>query len=734
MENNNSHEILINKSEFESKINFREHHIENENEDNNKNKNNINFNFNSNNMNISSCPKIYIVAGLLYGDEGKGTTVDYLSFNLNTNLIVRYGGGPQAAHHVVLPDGLNTFHCFSQLSSGSFNLNCKTLLSKFMFVNPITLLKEIEIFSTKGIMKDIIYKNLKIDKNCFIVTPYHKLINYTKEILRKKNNHGSTGLGVGNAIDEAMYANKTFFPKAEICWEKEKLISLKHQNYSDIDEDNVSIQIKDFYDRNNLYKKLKSLIEQKEKKVFKLINDYYIFNSIDKDLTSEDKYVKEVLLNLKNFKDDYSLVKLLKIYYDWFDDFNKKGIIIPDGIKVIEDSLKENFDIIFEGSQGSLLDRIYGFYPHITKTLCSDSNAQALINEINNNNIKENYLNFNVVKIGVLRSYSSRHGKGPFVTHSKFFSDKIKEEHNQHGRFQGNLISGPLDFIAIKYGMEIFKPDFISFTCVDKILKNLEINLLDKNTNTNTNNNINNDIEYIEEIENIDFYFCENYILVNLDLPIDNKKNKNNKNILKKNKAVVDVNINITKEKDEDKDKDIEIIKIIKNDLIELEEKGIFSYEIFKNFKDLENFLINKDINKEKKFYINLNKIEKKHLESYGEIIVIKDIKKFDDFYNFKNNKLANILNLSKPVYSKLNSFKEINNEKISSIFLKEENVLQLKNYIYNNLPDEKKLKGLKEDYLNYIISNLIEIERNIKVPFKLISFGPTRIDKVYIY
>jgi adenylosuccinate synthase len=563
---NNPYELLNNNSEY----NLSNVHIEN----------------NKNNLNNSLCPKIYIVAGLLFGDEGKGTTVDYLSFKLNTNLIVRYGGGPQAAHHVVLPDQSKTFHCFSQLSSGSFNIKCKTLLSKFMFVNPINLLQEIEVFSTKGITKEKIYENLKIDKNCFIVTPYNKVINYTKEILRKKKNHGSTGLGVGNAIDEAMYGNKKFFPKAEICWEKEKLISLENQNYSNVDEDNISIQINDFYDRNNLFKKLKLLIEQKEKKVLKLIDDYYNFNNIDKDLISEDQYVKEVLLILKNFKENYSLVKLLKIYYDWFDDFNKKGIIVPDGIKVIEDSFKENFDVIFEGSQGSLLDRIYGFYPHITKSLCSDINAQELINEINI--IKEKKLNFDVIKIGVIRSYSSRHGKGPFVTHSKFYSNKIKEEHNIYGRFQGNLISGPIDLIGIKYGMEIFKPDFISLTCVDKILENCEINFDDKinkikNTSSNTN------IEYIEDIENIDFYFCENYILVNLNLPIEKKNNKNKKNISINNKHSKDI------------EKDKEIIKEI---LIELEEKGIISYEIFNNFNDLENFLRNKDENKEKFFIL----------------------------------------------------------------------------------------------------------------------------------
>ncbi len=39
-------------------------------------------------------PKVFIVGGLLFGDEGKGTTVEYLVKQNNSKLVVRYGGGP----------------------------------------------------------------------------------------------------------------------------------------------------------------------------------------------------------------------------------------------------------------------------------------------------------------------------------------------------------------------------------------------------------------------------------------------------------------------------------------------------------------------------------------------------------------------------------------------------------------------------------------------------------------
>ena len=55
--------------------------------------------------------RAFVIAGLGYGDEGKGTTVDWLArryaptLRTSRTTVVRYNGGAQAAHNVVLPDG-----------------------------------------------------------------------------------------------------------------------------------------------------------------------------------------------------------------------------------------------------------------------------------------------------------------------------------------------------------------------------------------------------------------------------------------------------------------------------------------------------------------------------------------------------------------------------------------------------------------------------------------------------
>ena len=80
--------------------------------------------------------KVFFIAGLGYGDEGKGSVVDFLAESSGSKTVVRYNGGPQAAHHVVR-NGYT--HCFSQFGSGSLANDSTTYLSKHMLVYPLAL-------------------------------------------------------------------------------------------------------------------------------------------------------------------------------------------------------------------------------------------------------------------------------------------------------------------------------------------------------------------------------------------------------------------------------------------------------------------------------------------------------------------------------------------------------------------------------------------------------------------
>jgi adenylosuccinate synthase len=129
------------------------------------------------------------VIGCGFGDEGKGKVVSYLCQQSPRSLVIRYCGGQQAGHHVVLKDGLE--HVFSNFGSGTLQ-DCPTYWSQFCCIDPIGILNELEILVRKGIQP-----TLYIDEKCPVTTPYDKEYNRTLEDLNK---HGSCGVGVGQTF------------------------------------------------------------------------------------------------------------------------------------------------------------------------------------------------------------------------------------------------------------------------------------------------------------------------------------------------------------------------------------------------------------------------------------------------------------------------------------------------------------------------------------------------------
>ena len=78
----------------------------------------------------------FIISGTLFGDEGKGTFVDYLADEKNISQNARYNGGSHASHTVTLN---NVVHKFSQLGSSMFVTGNRTYLSSNTVVNPFNL-------------------------------------------------------------------------------------------------------------------------------------------------------------------------------------------------------------------------------------------------------------------------------------------------------------------------------------------------------------------------------------------------------------------------------------------------------------------------------------------------------------------------------------------------------------------------------------------------------------------
>lgn len=144
-----------------------------------------------------------IVFGLGFGDEGKGATVDYIAREQNSDLVVKYNGGAQCAHNVVLPNG--TKHTFAQFGSATLiDDSRRTYLGEKFVIHPIGLVNEADALQNLG------HKNIKkvvfVSPYCKIITKYQTITNRIKEKARGSNAHGSTGIGFGETVEDDEYS------------------------------------------------------------------------------------------------------------------------------------------------------------------------------------------------------------------------------------------------------------------------------------------------------------------------------------------------------------------------------------------------------------------------------------------------------------------------------------------------------------------------------------------------
>ncbi len=335
-----------------------------------------------------------IVAGLSYGDEGKGATVDALVRKHNSSLVVRYNGGAQAAHHV--HDGWRS-HCFSQYGAGAF-AGASTYLSKYMLVDPGALLQETLHLVGPCQVRDVQSK-LYIDREALVVTRFHKAANRLIEAHRVPS-HGSTGMGIGETIE---YANE-------------------------FGED--ALRVKDLQSETAIRRKLPMLQGRLLDKIQRLL-------AFGKPETDPEWEILTKNLHNNAVVGTYQSAEWLKkntkiVSEDWW----KKRL-----------AAAEDETIVFEGAQGILLDQTFGFQPHTTWSNTTFDNAEALLGN--------GEFRGEVRRVGVTRSYMTRHGAGPLVTEQTELDVLSEGDDNTTGPWQGRFRSGGLDLVALRYAVDV---------------------------------------------------------------------------------------------------------------------------------------------------------------------------------------------------------------------------------------------------------------------------------------
>jgi len=137
-------------------------------------------------------PSIVIV-GAQWGDEGKGKAVDALGNRVD--FCVRYSGGNNAGHTVVVGDETFTMHL---LPSGVLNPSCTCVIGNGVVVDLDVLAGELAGLRERGL--DV--EHPLISANAHIITPYHQVLDKVTERFAGNKRIGTTGRGIGPAYSD----------------------------------------------------------------------------------------------------------------------------------------------------------------------------------------------------------------------------------------------------------------------------------------------------------------------------------------------------------------------------------------------------------------------------------------------------------------------------------------------------------------------------------------------------
>jgi adenylosuccinate synthase len=131
-----------------------------------------------------------VVIGAQWGDEGKGKIVDFLAED--ADIVLRYSGGANAGHTVVLNDSVFKLHL---IPSGVVTPNKKAVLGIGMVVDLESLFDELDGLEARGISwKGRVF----ISDRAHLVLPRYKETDLRRE-RERRNPIGTTGRGIGIA-------------------------------------------------------------------------------------------------------------------------------------------------------------------------------------------------------------------------------------------------------------------------------------------------------------------------------------------------------------------------------------------------------------------------------------------------------------------------------------------------------------------------------------------------------
>jgi len=327
------------------------------------------------------------IAGINWGDEGKGRMVDLLSKDYD--IICRYQGGNNAGHTVINDKGKFVLNL---LPSGILRGNTVNVMGPGMVIDLAHLTTELETLAAKGVQ--VTPNNLKISDKAMICMPYHKQQDILEEERLADKKYGSTRRGIAPAYGDK-YMKK-------------------------------GLRMEDLLNEATLADKLKDILAWKN-------------------------------LTLTGYKAEIDYTVMLV----WLKEYGPKIIpYLTDTTDYLNTAATAGKKIMFEAQLGTLRDIDFGIYPYTTssQTLAAYAPIGAGIPGKRLNHV-----------IGVIKSYSSCVGEGPFTV--EMFgeeADALRAAGAEYGAATGRPRRvGAFDAVASRYGILMQGADELALTKLD---------------------------------------------------------------------------------------------------------------------------------------------------------------------------------------------------------------------------------------------------------------------------
>lgn len=349
----------------------------------------------------------FLTVDLGFGDAGKGAVVDFLTRQYAAHTVVRYNGGAQAGHRVVLPGPEAREHVFSQFGSGTL-AGAATHLTRFMLIEPLAMLAEARHLRELGAGEP--FARTTIDARALVITPFARAVNRLSELARGDARHGSCGMGVGETmIDYLAHGEQVLFAG-------------------------------DLADRDVLYAKLRFLRTVNQAKLQRLALPDTAAVAAERAPLDDPAWAE----------------RLLDQYRDWAD----LAQVVPGSH--LHKLLRRPGAVVFEAAQGVLLDEWYGFHPHTTWSTTTLANADRLLAEAGYDG--------GLTRVGITRAYATRHGAGPLPSEDAALTAALPDAANRFGAWQQGFRVGWLDLVLLRYALAVVgRLDTLALTCLDRL-------------------------------------------------------------------------------------------------------------------------------------------------------------------------------------------------------------------------------------------------------------------------